>query len=160
MLGSELFGFWLGTASTGTGCGGTDCGQPRARASAVRAGIPPTYFPGESAAKLNVEADFPGLDPSSQQASDIERFRWFSDDWLALDDADTRLIVDMRYSQIPNMIKGLWGIEVQLTADKSAHILWKVQRATGSRELRIFKEQLLGHGARTLPTTGGASNDQ
>jgi inner membrane protein len=134
--------------------------QDRYYVDAVRAGITPTYFPGESAAKLNVEADFPGLDPSSQQALDIERFRWFSDDWLALDDTDTRLIVDMRYSQIPNMIKGLWGIEVQPTADKNAHTLWKARRATGSRELQIFKEQLLGHGARTLPTTGGASNDR
>ena len=134
--------------------------QDRYYVDAVRAGITPTYFPGESAAKLNVGADFPRLDPSSQQALDIERFRWFSDDWLALDGADTRLIVDMRYSQIPNMIKGLWGIKVQPTADKNAHILWRARRATGSRELQIFKEQLLGHGARTLPTTGGASNDR
>ena len=134
--------------------------QDRYYVDAVRAGITPTYFPGESAAKLNVGADFPRLDPSSQQALDIERFRWFSDDWLALDGADTRLIVDMRYSQIPNMIKGLWGIKVQPTADKNAHILWRAQRAAGSRELQIFKGQLLGHGARTLPATGGAPSDR
>ncbi len=125
--------------------------QDRYYVDAVRAGVTPTYFPGKSAAKLGVRQDFPTLDSSSQQAVDIERFRWFSDDWLALDDADASLIVDMRYSQIPNQIKGLWGVRVEPSAETSTHVKWTVQRTTGSQELRIFREQLLGIGARQLP---------
>ena len=125
--------------------------QNRYYVDAVRAGFIPTYFPGESAAKLSLGEDFPTLDLGSQQALDVERFRWFSDDWLALDDADASLIVDMRYSQIPNMIKGLWGIRVHPNAETNTHAQWKVQRTTGPQELQIFREQLLGIGARPLP---------
>ena len=80
---------------------------------AVRVGV--TLQPisrGSRRPNFNPARDFPFLAPTSQQAKDIERFRWFSDDWLALDDLDPFLIVDMRYSQIPNEIRGLWGIQV------------------------------------------------
>ena len=120
---------------------------------AVRVGSTSTYFPGESAAKFNMARDFPFLAPTSQQAKDIERFRWFSDDWLALDDADPSLIVDMRYSQLPNAIKGLWGITVAADKPDAAHVDWVVQRETGAEELRAFWQQLLGEGAQTIPST-------
>ena len=120
---------------------------------AVRVGFTSTYFPGESAAKFNVARDFPFLAPTSQQAKDIERFRWFSDDWLALDDADPSLIVDMRYSQLPNAIRGLWGITVAADKPDAAHVDWVVQRETGAEELRAFWQQLLGEGAQTIPST-------
>ena len=118
---------------------------------AIRAGIAPSYFPGESVSKLDLSRDLPTLRHGSQQAKDIERFRWFSDDWLALDEANPDLIVDMRYSQLPNAIKGLWGIRV--TADKSDadHVDWVVQRETEAEELRTFWLQILGEGAQTFP---------
>ena len=117
----------------------------------IRVGIRPSYFPGESVAKLSVIADFPWLNPDSQQARDIERFRWFSDNWLALDNNNERLIVDMRYSQIPNAIKGLWGIELRPNATTTDHVDWRAQRSTGRQELATFSNQLLGHGAQALP---------
>ena len=118
---------------------------------AVRAGVTPTYFPGESAAKFNAARDFPFLAPTSQQAKDIERFRWFSDDWLALDDEDAAMIVDMRYSQIPNAIKGLWGIKVLPGKAETEHVEWTVQRETGAEELNLFWAQLMGGGSVPLP---------
>ena len=121
--------------------------EDRYYVDAVRVGITPTYFPGESAVKFDVVRDFPFLAPTSQQAKDIERFRWFSDDWLALDDEDAAMIVDMRYSQIPNTIKGLWGIKVLPGKAKSEHVKWTVQRETGAEELSLFWAQLMGRGA-------------
>ena len=118
---------------------------------AIRAGVAPSYFPGESVPKLNLDRDVPALRQGSQQAKDIERFRWFSDDWLALDDADPSLIVDMRYSQLPNAIKGLWGITVAADKPDAAHVDWVVRRETGARELRAFWQQLLGEDAEVLP---------
>ena len=118
---------------------------------AVRAGITPTYFPGESAHPLGLAENFPSLDPDSQQATDIERFRLFSDDWLAIDSSDASLIVDMRYSQLPNAIKGLWGIRILPEKEATQHVEWTVQRETGAEELTIFWQQLMGVGQRPLP---------
>ena len=39
---------------------------------------------GESIKKLNLEKDFPWLKKKSQQYKDVERFRWFSNDFLAV----------------------------------------------------------------------------
>ena len=125
--------------------------EDRYYVDAVRVGINPTYFPGESAAKFNAGRDFPFLVSTSQQAKDIERFRWFSDDWLAIDDEDAAMIVDMRYSQIPNAIKGLWGIRVQAEKAETAHVDWTVQRETGAEEINVFWAQLMGRGAAPLP---------
>ena len=118
---------------------------------AVRVGFTPTYYPGESAAKFNAARDFPFLTPTSQQAKDIERFRWFSDDWLAIDRSDASLIVDMRYSQLPNAIKGLWGIRILPEKEVTQHVEWAVQRETGAEELTAFWQQLMGAGQQPLP---------
>jgi inner membrane protein len=125
--------------------------EDRYYVDAVRVGITPTYFPGESAAKFNAARDFSFLTPTSQQAKDIERFRWFSDDWLALDDKDAAMIVDMRYSQIPNAIKGLWGIKVLPGKAETEHVEWTVQREIGAEELSLFWAQLMGGDAVPLP---------
>jgi len=117
----------------------------------VRVGLDTTYFPGESVPQFNLETDFPWLSERSQQARDIERFRWFSDDWLALDNNDPNLIVDMRYSQLPNAIKGLWGILVRSDLAFESHVTWLNQRDTGSKELLQFWRQVRGLGGLPLP---------
>ena len=52
---------------------------------AIRVGTGQTTYPGTSAEKLNTDHHYPWLKPNSQQAKDIERFRWFSNDYLAID---------------------------------------------------------------------------
>ena len=42
-------------------------------------------YHGESITKLNIHKDFPYLNIKSQQFKDIERFAWFSDNYLAVD---------------------------------------------------------------------------
>ena len=74
---------------------------------AVRLGINPVYFSGTSLAKLS-PASINKLSPI--QARDVERFRWFSDGYLALSPIDNSLIGDIRYSMLPNSIEPLWGI--------------------------------------------------
>jgi inner membrane protein len=41
-------------------------------------------IPGESIKKLNLKKDFPWLKEESQQYKDVERFKWFSNDFLAV----------------------------------------------------------------------------
>jgi inner membrane protein len=70
------------------------------------------YISGTSIQKLDIKRDFPELPTNSQQAKDIERFRWFSDDFLAVNPQNTDIIMDVRYSFIPNRINLMWGIHV------------------------------------------------
>jgi len=67
---------------------------------------------GTSIAKLNLVTDFPWLPADSVQGRDVERFRWFSDDFLAVSPDNPNLIMDMRYSFLPNQVQAMWGIEV------------------------------------------------
>ncbi len=70
------------------------------------------YIKGSSIQKLNVKRDFPWLPEDSQQAKDIERFRWFSDGFLAVSTRNSNLIMDVRYSFLPNKINPMWGVEI------------------------------------------------
>ncbi len=91
------------------------------------------HWEGESLPKLDVKRDFPWLDMSAQQAKDVERFREFSGDFLAVDPNNTNRIGDVRYSQLPNDIQPLWAIELFPGADDKKHALYVTQRS-GSRE--------------------------
>ena len=111
---------------------------------AVRVGLDTRVYPGGSIAEFNVSADLPWLDSASQQARDLERFRWFSSDYLAMDTDDPLLVVDMRYSLLPNEIKGLWGIEFDPGADGAAHVRYRAQRSADSERARRLWAMLKG----------------
>ena len=83
---------------------------------------------GSSTEKLNVGLHFPWLDLNSQQAKDIERFRWFSNSHVALDPNNSYRIIDIRYSLLPNEMTGMWGITLSETADVNAHVVWTTTR--------------------------------
>ncbi|MBY6196224.1 metal-dependent hydrolase [Vibrio hangzhouensis] len=103
---------------------------------AVRVGTSVKTYPGESIAKLDVSRDFPWLDPSSQQARDIERFRWFSNGYLAQDPTNELHIMDVRYSIVPNQLKALWSIKLSPSANGDTHVEYATHRDTSpaSRE--------------------------
>ena len=87
---------------------------------------------GNSVARLDVQTHFPWLEPTSQHALDLERFRWFSNDYLAVDEGDPQFVVDMRYSLLPNEIKGLWGIRLDATSSQDQHVEWTARRSAGA----------------------------
>lgn len=89
--------------------------EDRFYVDAVRVLFEPKLFPGESIQKFDLKRDFPTLDPDSRQARDIERFRWFSNNYIAVDPVRPNVIGDVRYSMIPNQINPLWGIVVDPT---------------------------------------------
>jgi len=109
---------------------------------AVRMGITPRIFPGRSIDKLNLDRQFPWLDPDSQQAKDIERFRWFSDRYLAVDPRHNDLIVDIRYSLLPNEIDALWGIRLSRNAGKHRHVDFITNREASRDRLKRLLEML------------------
>jgi inner membrane protein len=109
---------------------------------AVRAGINTKIFIGDRAAKLDTNRDFPWLDKSSQQAKDIERFRWFSIDYLAIDPDNTNRVIDVRYSMVPNQIAPLWSIELSPSAKPAEHVKYLTNRDASDARLDVFKAML------------------
>jgi inner membrane protein len=100
---------------------------------AVRTGPRPAIYPGESLPALDIERDLPWLDPQSQQARDIERFRWFSKGYVALDPQRPDRVIDIRYSLLPNEINALWSIELDPQANPREHADYSTHRGD-SRE--------------------------
>jgi len=111
---------------------------------AVRVGTSVKTYPGESIAKLNVNRDFPWLDPNSQQAKDIERFRWFSNGFISQDPNDALRVIDVRYSIVPNQLKALWSIKLSKSADAEEHVLYETHRDNTPVSREIFFDMLKG----------------
>mgnify|MGYP002854700445 CR=1 FL=1 len=113
--------------------------EDRYHVDAVRAGLVPKVFPGASVPKLDVARDMPWLDGNSQQARDIERFRWFSNGYIARDPRYPNRVMDIRYSMIPNEMAPLWSIELQPGASSDQHVAYRVHRnAKGSPVQRLW----------------------
>jgi len=111
--------------------------QGRYYVDAIRVFDDNGFYHGDSIEKLDITRDFPWLISSTQQAIDIERFAWFSSDYLAIDATNPNRIIDMRYSILPNKLDGLWGIELSQTAKPSTHIKWTTNRQSGDRQQNI-----------------------
>ena len=94
----------------------------------IRAGIDITTYPGKLIPRLNISRDLPWLDPESQQARDIERFSWFSQGFLSVDPNNPNRIFDARYSLLPNVSQGLWGILVSPHALFYEHVRYATDR--------------------------------
>lgn len=111
---------------------------------AVRAGVEMTVCPGASVPALVLDRDLPWLDAGSVQARDIERFRWFSDDYLALDPARSDRVIDMRYSVVPNQIEALWGVQVSSDAGLDEHVRFVADRRTSADQGDAYWRLLTG----------------
>ena len=109
---------------------------------AVRASLWPRVYPGDSVAKLVVDRDLPWLDPASQQARDIERFRWFSNGYIARDPIYANRVMDIRYSLLPNEISPLWSIELARDAGRADHALYRTHREAGSDSVSLLWEMM------------------
>lgn len=125
--------------------------QDRYYIDGVRVANSALYFPGTTAAKLNYLRDLPWLKAHSQQAIDIERFRWFSSDHLALDNRDPHRIIDMRYSMLPNTLDGLWGILLSPEALDSDHIQWTTSRDMAQRQQSLLTLWSMVKGEQAVP---------
>lgn len=77
---------------------------------AVRLALAQKVYAGDKIEKLVLERDFPERAFTKKQKANIERFRWFSDGYLAKDPTRENFVMDMRYSMVPNEIDPMWGI--------------------------------------------------
>ena len=109
---------------------------------AVRAGLNLTWCPGETIKIFDYQYHLSDLEKNSQQMKDIERFRWFSQDYLGFDD-DKNLVTDVRYSMVPNQIAPMWGLVIDEQQGTNEHAVWWASRDLDDESLTLFKEMLL-----------------
>ncbi len=96
--------------------------------NAIKPGLSHKIYPGEKIKKLDAKKDFEWLDADTQQAKDIERFRWFSNNYLGIAKNDNNIIYDIRFSSIPNEVEGLWGIQLDKNKGTDEHITYVTNR--------------------------------
>ena len=117
--------------------------EDRFYVDAIRAGRTLTWCPGESIKIFDYQYHLSELEKDSQQMKDIERFRWFSQDYLGFDD-DKNLVTDVRYSMVPNQIAPMWGLVIDDRKGPDEHAVWWAGRDLDDESLTLFKEMLLG----------------
>ena len=103
------------------------------------------YCEGTKIKKLNNSTDFIDLNKNSQQYLDIKRFDWFSQGYLGVGQSKN-IIIDVRYSAVPNEVDGLWGIKIEPSKSPSEHVEWVVNRSDYKKKWERFFSLLLGRG--------------
>lgn len=101
-----------------------------------------SIFTGEAIKKLDIDRDLPWLDKTSQQAKDIERFRWFSAGFVSRDLNNPYQVVDVRYSSLPNEVKPLWGISLSPTASDKEHVQFYAEPKNDNSDFSVLWEMI------------------
>jgi len=105
---------------------------------------------GESIRIFDYDRHLPTLDKNSQQAKDIERFRWFSQDYLGFDE-EKNLVTDVRYSMLPNQIEPMWGVIIDDKRQPREHAIWWTGRDLNQSEWNVFTDMLSGRVCNMYP---------
>jgi inner membrane protein len=100
-------------------------------------------YRGGRAQVFSQQKQMPGLDSTAALYDDIKRFRYFSEDYVALDAERENFLVDIRYSMLPTGIKPLWGIDMNVNSpEQHADFVNIRQSDSGTRQQ--FIDMLLG----------------
>ena len=110
---------------------------------AIRTVQSSTWCLGETIRVFDYKYHLPDLDKESQQKKDIERFRWFSQDYLGYD-KEKKIVTDVRYSMIPNQIEPMWGLTIDEQRDVNEHATWWTSRNLDQSQLDLFIDMLKG----------------
>ena len=116
---------------------------------AVRLFTEKEYCEGTKIKKLNNLTDLNGLDKKSQQYLDIKRFSWFSQGYLGVG-KEKNIIIDVRYSAVPNEVDGLWGIKIDTSKNHTQHVDWIVNSSDYGTKWKKFFNLLLGKGCKKI----------
>ena len=125
--------------------------------NAIRALADVRWCAGDHIDKLDLATHLPLLDPTSQQAEDIERFRWFSQDYLAFREEDL-LVIDMRYSTVPNEVQPMWGIRLDKSAAHDQHVQWWAERGANARQRQKMSDLFAGTDCQLIPKLAPAES--
>jgi inner membrane protein len=109
-------------------------------------------FAGDSLRRFSAEKNLPWLDKETTLHQDIRRFSHFSNDFLAFDPTQIDVVGDIRYSLLPNSVKPLWGIVIDLDHPQQ-HAQYRFFRENGKENRRLFIDMVTGE---ALQKTGVA----
>lgn len=112
--------------------------------NAVRAGWRVAVCGGESVPTLDIARDLPWLAADTQQARDVERFRWFSQGFVAPHPRLPNHVIDVRYSMVPNQIQPLWGIALDPAAGALEHVRFVADRRASAAQGAAYFALLRG----------------
>ena len=101
---------------------------------AVNIGLNKELFIGQKIKKFNKSDLSYYNNLSSIQKKDIDRFMWFSQDFVAINPKNQFELLDIRYSNLPNEVGGLWGI--RLTPDFDEHVEFVSNRALQTSDFK------------------------
>ena len=110
---------------------------------AIRTAQSSSWCLGETIRVFDYKYHLPNLDKESQQKKDIERFRWFSQDYLGYD-KEKNIVTDVRYSMIPNQIAPMWGLTIDDQRGINDHATWWTSRNLDQSQLDLFTDMLKG----------------
>jgi len=104
---------------------------------AVNIGPKKEIFIGQKIKKFN-KSDLSYFNDLSENQKD--RFLWFSQDFVAVNPQNEYELLDIRYSNLPNEIGGLWGIH--LTPNSEEHVKFKSNRSLQKRDFKKFFQMI------------------
>ena len=110
---------------------------------AIRTAQSSTWCLGETIRVFDYKFHLPNLDMESQQKKDIERFRWFSQDYLGYV-KEKNIVTDVRYSMIPNQIAPMWGLTIDEQRGINDHATWWTSRNLDQSQMDLFIDLLKG----------------
>ncbi len=110
---------------------------------AIRTARSSTWCKGDSIRVFDYNYHLPNLKKESQQKKDIERFRWFSQDYLGFD-KERNIVTDVRYSMVPNQIAPMWGLVIDDQRNLSEHAIWWTSRTIDQSQIDLFKNMFRG----------------
>lgn len=97
-------------------------------------------FEGESVAQYHLEQA--GVVQNSVLYRDIERFAFFSDQYLARHPEQADMLIDVRYANLPQRIHPLWGIRID-ESNPQQHALYETMRDRSPQTRNQFIDMLL-----------------
>lgn len=117
--------------------------QDRFHVDALRVGFlsAPRVYPGDSLPAFNPATLSPAPPADSPLAEDLRRFAHFSENYLALDSRDPALLVDLRYSSIPNSLAPLWAIRID-PDEPDRHAAFETFRQIDEQQRQSFIDML------------------
>lgn len=100
-------------------------------------------YEGGSLAKFEQAKAYPKLTATTRAGMDIQRFRTFSDNFLAQHPDKPNRVGDVRYSLLPDSVRPLWGIVLD-NEKPNAHIGFENWREMDDTALARFKAMIMG----------------
>lgn len=118
---------------------------------AVRTGLDGIkHYPGNSIALLQQDEIEQRFASNSVLYNDIQRFKYFSADYLAWHPDNPGVIGDVRYALLPDSISPLWGIEFDAAQDQQ-HVRFVTYRNNSRENRSRFFAMLKGLDVNPLP---------